>query len=185
MFSSSSKVTAILEHNATKHRPKGRRVDLSPAMVSLVKKILKNVNNDRQPILPQSQQYVKDLQHLLRRLITVDPSKLPLVTLYSTRHYFCTNMYKLGCSSAWIMAQMAHKGWETTCLYIHIDGKPSWRDVFTGDKNNDNIPYSAITAPLLQEPSKTKACVTRRIKALREVDEIDDWEQAIQDDFCT
>ena len=149
----------------TKFRPNGRSVDLSPMMVGCVTWILKQISKSSGTIVPQITTFMRQLQLTMRKLITSDPEKLPMVTLYATRHYYCTRMWSLGASSAWLMDQMSHRNWKTTCIYIHGDSVPAWRDAFTGELPLSlELPLSAESAPCLQQPDKTKAWLAKRRK---------------------
>ena len=149
----------------TKFRPQGRCVDLSPNMVGCVTWILRQMTKSTYTIMPQSASYTKKLQMTLRRLVTKDPDKLPMVNLYATRHFWCTKMWKLGASSAWLMDQMSHRSWRTTCMYIHEDSDKKWRDSYSGELPPcADIPRSAASAPCLQEPGTTKQWLDKKRK---------------------
>ena len=160
----------------TKYRPAGRTVDLSPLAVDFSKFVLSHVKDPVGAICPSTRTFVKSLQACMRRLLTTDPSSLPMHTLYSCRHFYASYayMWKLGVSSAWLMSQLSHKNWFTTCIYVHTvdDSVPHWRDAFVGDPSHPFLPASASQVPVLQEPGHTsnflRASRKRRLEELEE-----------------
>ena len=167
----------VLFIGPTKYRPAGRSIDLSPLAVSVIKDILATIGND--PLLPNTKQALKDLKQALRRILASDPVSLPMLSLYSCRHFFCTVSYQRGASSAWLMRQMGHRNWSTTCSYIHLPNEeetPQWRDSFIGKPDDPLLPLSAVQAPLLQHPTTTKNFLAKKFKSKA------DYVQLVEDD---
>ena len=103
------------------------------------------------PIFPGTKAWWQQATRVLQMAVATDPVRLPPVTLYSLRHFFCTQMYLRGTPSAFIMAQMHHKAWQTSCLYIHSE-RILWQDKFNGQGSDSFIPSEAKQMPPVQEP---------------------------------
>ena len=168
----------------SKFRPNGRRVDLSSEALQAVRGMMSLSLTQKGRLCPQTKAFMMNLQDCLRRLLASDPSNLPMLTLYSCRHFYASNMWRLGVSSAWLMSQMSHKSWETTKVYVHTcDGKiPKWRNAFVGDPTNTFLPLSATLAPPLDEPGATERYLSSTRKFSH--DSVEEASFAIQEDAC-
>jgi len=159
-FSLSASVPKV-RTGPTKFRPNGRSVDLSPDAVRVVYDLLPFCSSQSGFLVPSSRAFRLSLQLTLRRLVSSDPSSLPLFTLYCCRHFFASCLWALGVSSAWLMAQLGHRHWATSLGYVHTEdgGVPSWRDSFVSGMIPEGwfgfVPESAKLAPPLQMPGST------------------------------
>jgi len=144
----------------TKFAPGGRDVPLSRIASDALKLLLASQHSPECLIAP-TQACLRALQDRLRFLIASDPERPPPVSLYALRHFFCTQLYAKGCSSAFIMQCMHHKSWATTEVYIHCDPKP-WRCSFEGVPDDPFLPHGASVAPLLQAPNTTAEWLRRK-----------------------
>ena len=173
----------------TKHRPAGRSIQLSHEACDLAALLVKGKPTG-QLIFPQTAAFVHSLQASLRAAITNDPSKLPLICLYSTRRLFATLLYEGGAQSPYIMAQMGHRSWTTTQIYIkHPSGAAPWRAsfklvlTFQAGEVAKFIPKEASKTPPMQEPSYLKKWLDDMVDPKKECiqDQDEDWDEFAED----
>ena len=63
-------------------------------------------------------------------------------------------LWEAGASSGYIMAQMGHKHWATSELYIFVQDKARvpWRSQFEGEPGDKRLAVAAELAPILTQP---------------------------------
>ena len=181
----SAVVVPRLHTMATKFRPGGRYVDLSPIAISLVGRILSLSRSAKgAPLCPQSKSFVRGLQQVFRRYLASDPSHLPQASVYSLRRWFASRLFDLGCSSFFVMAQLGHRHWETSVVYLKTtDGLPApWRSKFEGSFPHPFLPASAVLAGEVQEPERLSTSLKLFQGKGSMVDDLtEDWEEMADD----
>lgn len=150
---------ATLYTGSTKYAPQGRWIKLCTVACRAASALKPFISPDGF-LITKSDAALKELKAALRGALCTDPNKPLAVSLYACRHWFCTRLWQLGCSSAFIMAQMNHKSWYTTQYYIHTDDAVvPWRDRFTPPSSDDVVEETdlVILFPTLWLPRAAKS----------------------------
>ena len=142
--SSSSSACGKLFTRNSKGFPNGVSVFLPPAAVCIIS-FLSSVYPEG-PWYLNSSQGRDTLIYALRSALATDPLKLPDVNLRAIRSFYATYLYNAKVSSAFIMRQLSHSFWHTSCTYINLSSPEpaAWRAVCDADPNDPLIPAEAF-----------------------------------------